>query len=142
MVKVNAVDEPFLNSVTANDALAFIVAVVLTYKSLIEQAEDNGKRTCDSAVDPATLPYLVNPAPNPVAEPTIKKLEPPLPTSCFELNVDQLAELNRPLFVAEAVGILKVCVVPTDAIAKSVPELPLAKVCAASLWLRWHSAKI
>ena len=30
--------------------------------------------------------------------------------SCFALNVLQLAELNAPLFVADAVGKLKVCV--------------------------------
>jgi hypothetical protein len=34
----------------------------------------------------------------------------------------------RPLFVAEALGILKVCVLVEDEILKSVPELPVEKV--------------
>ena len=35
----------------------------------------------------------------------------------------------RPLAVAEALGILKVWAVPEDEIVKSVPAMPVAKVC-------------
>ncbi len=37
--------------------------------------------------------------------------------------------VTRPLAVAEASGILKVCVVTEEAILKSVPLVPVAKVC-------------
>jgi hypothetical protein len=50
--------------------------------------------------------------------------DPPI----LALNVLQFAELRAPRFVAEAVGRLKVWVVPELAIAKSVPLVPTAKV--------------
>jgi hypothetical protein len=49
--------------------------------------------------------------------------------SCFPLKVVQSAELNAPLFVALAVGRLKVCVSVAELIAKSVPYVPTAKFC-------------
>jgi hypothetical protein len=46
------------------------------------------------------------------------------------LKVIQLADDKAPLLVAEAVGKLKVCVVPEEVIVKSVPVVPAVKVCA------------
>jgi hypothetical protein len=46
----------------------------------------------------------------------------------LELNVVQSVELNAPLFVADAVGKLKVWIVPELEIPKSLPEVPLTKV--------------
>jgi hypothetical protein len=51
----------------------------------------------------------------------------------FELNVVQSAELKAPLFVALAVGKLKVCVLVADEIAKSVPLVPVAKFCTCAV---------
>ena len=39
--------------------------------------------------------------------------------------------VTTPLAVAEASGIFNVCVVPLEAILKSVPLVPVAKVCTA-----------
>jgi len=39
----------------------------------------------------------------------------------------------RPRLAADAEGMLKVCVVPTDEIAKSVPLVPVANVCDVPL---------
>ena len=44
------------------------------------------------------------------------------------LNVLQSVELNLPVFTEDAIGTLKVCVVPAELIAKSVPLVPVAKV--------------
>jgi hypothetical protein len=46
----------------------------------------------------------------------------------LELKVDQSAELKAPLFVAEAVGRLNVCVLVADEIPKSVPAVPCCEV--------------
>jgi hypothetical protein len=51
----------------------------------------------------------------------------PLPPT-FPLNVLQSELLNAPLFVADAVGKLNVCVDVELAILKSVPVVPVAKV--------------
>jgi hypothetical protein len=48
---------------------------------------------------------------------------------CFELNALQSALLNAPLFVADAVGRLNVCVAVTLDMLKSVPLVPTAKYC-------------
>jgi hypothetical protein len=48
---------------------------------------------------------------------------------CFELNVDQSAEINAPLLVPDAFGRMKVCVDAAELIAKSVPLVPTAKFC-------------
>ena len=53
--------------------------------------------------------------------------EPP----SFPLNVLQSVELSLPVLVADAVGRLNVCVVPAELIAKSVPVVPVARVCVA-----------
>jgi len=45
------------------------------------------------------------------------------------LNVVQFAEDNLPLFVADAKGKLNVCTVPELEILRSVPLVPVAKVC-------------
>ena len=45
------------------------------------------------------------------------------------LNVVQSAEDNAPLLVADALGKLKVCVLPAEVILKSVPVVPVAIVC-------------
>ena len=45
------------------------------------------------------------------------------------LNVVQFAALNLPLFVAEATGKLNVCTFDKLEILKSVPVVPVAKVC-------------
>lgn len=45
------------------------------------------------------------------------------------LKVVQLAEDKAPLLVEEAVGRLKVCVVPVEEILKEVPLVPVVKVC-------------
>ena len=44
------------------------------------------------------------------------------------LKVVQLAEDKAPLLVEEAVGRLKVCVVPVEEILKEVPLVPVVKV--------------
>jgi hypothetical protein len=51
----------------------------------------------------------------------------------FELNVVQSAELNAPLFAADAVGRLNVCVLVADEIPKSVPDVPVAKFCTCAV---------
>jgi hypothetical protein len=48
--------------------------------------------------------------------------------SCFPLNVDQSAEERRPRFEAEAVGRLKVSVLPLPVTVKSVPVVEEAMV--------------
>ena len=48
---------------------------------------------------------------------------------CLLLNVVQSVEDNAPLFVADAVGRLNVCVSVTDNILKSVPDVPTARYC-------------
>ena len=45
------------------------------------------------------------------------------------LKVVQLADDKAPLLMAEAVGKSKVCTVPEEVIVKSVPVVPVAKVC-------------
>ena len=52
---------------------------------------------------------------------------------CLLLNVVQSALLKAPLFVAEAVGKLKVCVEVAEEIPKSVPLVPTAKVCVKAV---------
>ena len=47
----------------------------------------------------------------------------------FPLKVLQSAEDKAPLLTAEAVGKLKVCTEPNEAIVKSVPDVPVANVC-------------
>lgn len=49
------------------------------------------------------------------------------------LNMVQSDAVNAPLPVADADGILNVCTVPEDAILKSVPVMPVAKVCVELL---------
>ena len=49
----------------------------------------------------------------------------------LELNVVQSAEESNPRLEAEAVGKLKVCVVPEETMPKSVPVVPVANVCVA-----------
>ena len=48
---------------------------------------------------------------------------------CLLLKVVQSAELKAPLFAAEAVGKLKVCVEVAEEIPKSVPLEPTARYC-------------
>ena len=52
---------------------------------------------------------------------------------CLLLNVVQSVEESSPLFVADAVGILNVCVVPTEEMLKSVPVEPVVRSCAAAI---------
>ena len=47
------------------------------------------------------------------------------------LNADQSEVASNPLFVAEAVGRLKVWTEPEETMLKSVPEVPVAKVWVA-----------
>ena len=49
------------------------------------------------------------------------------------LNMVQSDAVNAPLPVADADGILNVCTVTEDAILKSVPVMPVAKVCVELL---------
>ena len=49
------------------------------------------------------------------------------------MKVVQSAELKAPLFVADAVGKLNVCVFTAEAILKSVPPAPVAKYCTCSV---------
>jgi hypothetical protein len=51
----------------------------------------------------------------------------------LSLNVVQSAEESAPLFVAEAVGKLNVCVAVTELILKSVPDVPTAKFCTCAV---------
>lgn len=49
--------------------------------------------------------------------------------ACLLLNVVQSDDLRSQVAVAEAYGILKVCVDPVELILKSVPEFPIVNVC-------------
>lgn len=49
--------------------------------------------------------------------------------ACLLLNVVQSDDLRSQVAVAEAYGILKVCVDPVELILKSVPEVPIVNVC-------------
>jgi hypothetical protein len=49
--------------------------------------------------------------------------------SCLPLNVLQSADDNAPLFVAEAVGRLNVCIESEDEILKSLPDVPVTNLC-------------
>ena len=52
---------------------------------------------------------------------------------CLLLNAVQSALLKAHLFVADAVGRLKVCVSVAELIAKSVPLVPVAKYCTCAV---------
>src|SRR4026209_1597319 len=51
--------------------------------------------------------------------------------ACFALNADQSVVDRHPRMLAEAVGQLKVGVVPAEEIPKSEPVVPVANVCVA-----------
>ena len=55
-------------------------------------------------------------------------------TPILLLNIVQSFELKAPLLVADAVGILKVWLLPEDDIPTSVPAVPVEKVCMD--WVR------
>jgi hypothetical protein len=42
--------------------------------------------------------------------------------------------VTSPLLLADALGILKVCILPEELIPKSVPVVPVAKVCEFPVW--------
>ena len=75
--------------------------------------------------------------------PFVPAVVPPVPPSvaasgklsafCLPLNVDQSALVTRPRALALAFGKLKACVLPALAMLKSVPEVPVERVCELAL---------
>ena len=80
------------------------------------------------AIEPPPPLYcgMLSVAPTNVAAPEVPVVVR-VNAACLLLNVVQSAELKAPLFVADAVGRLNVCVSPLDTIPKLVPLVPVAK---------------